>query len=129
MTRRQPRSTLFPYTTLFRSRRQRNLEYPAGQIGNGKNVCAALDGDDAKILAGRSCRGEGDSQYDVTVNFTGQQDAGNVRKERIRVRSEVIVRLTNKTELDVVEEQNIGQARVDQRAGKDDFTAPNRSQE
>src|SRR5258708_31766790 len=30
MIRRPPRSTLFPYTTLFRSRRNRHYEYHAG---------------------------------------------------------------------------------------------------
>src|SRR5258708_16584207 len=37
MIRRPPRSTLFPYTTLFRSR-----VYPLGQIGDGRLVFLRL---------------------------------------------------------------------------------------
>src|SRR2546422_4468323 len=34
MIRRPPRSTLFPYTTLFRSRRLQRLQQPAGRVRN-----------------------------------------------------------------------------------------------
>src|SRR5258708_14901787 len=33
MIRRPPRSTLFPYTTLFRSRFERRIRLPGGQYG------------------------------------------------------------------------------------------------
>src|SRR5260370_12459611 len=37
MIRRPPRSTLFPYTTLFRSRR-RNVISPIGRISSGRDL-------------------------------------------------------------------------------------------
>src|SRR2546426_9378739 len=40
MIRRPPRSTLFPYTTLFRSRRSHRLaaRTPASHVGNGGSI-------------------------------------------------------------------------------------------
>src|SRR3712207_7805375 len=49
MIRRPPRSTLFPYTTLFRSRRvnglERDLEEREGEISNLHSTIEALKGD------------------------------------------------------------------------------------
>src|SRR5436853_4268933 len=39
MIRRPPRSTLFPYTTLFRSSRQRNFSGTAPMHGGKKSCC------------------------------------------------------------------------------------------
>src|SRR5690348_17437593 len=45
MIRRPPRSTLFPYTTLFRSRRQLRLQRRAAPVPrHGARVCAARSG-------------------------------------------------------------------------------------
>src|SRR3712207_8902940 len=43
MIRRPPRSTLFPYTTLFRSRRHR-VGGPAGEVGSVRGNDAGRDG-------------------------------------------------------------------------------------
>src|SRR5256885_13856002 len=51
MIRRPPRSTLFPYTTLFRSPMHRLLQ---GDVGSGKTVVAALSAV-ACIEAGWQC--------------------------------------------------------------------------
>ena len=107
-----------------RRRGQGNLKYRAGQIGRRKNVRAALDGDEAEILPGRGRRVDRDGKDDVAVGFKGQQNAVNVRKERVRVRREMAGRLIDEIELDVVQEQIIGQARVDQRAGEEELVAP-----
>src|SRR3712207_7373728 len=50
MIRRPPRSTLFPYTTLFRSRRGARRAAVAG-LGAGAGVAGAREG-------GRGCAGE-----------------------------------------------------------------------
>src|SRR3712207_7828221 len=49
MTRRPPRSTLFPYTTLFRSAEMRLDERAKLRVGGGGDAQAAIacDGDDA----------------------------------------------------------------------------------
>src|SRR2546427_5779678 len=49
MIRRPPRSTLFPYTTLFRSRRVG--EEIIGEIGNGLVVLVGIARDDTKVEA------------------------------------------------------------------------------
>src|SRR3712207_7780638 len=38
MIRRPPRSTLFPYTTLFRSSRRRSRRHAAGRAGGGAEI-------------------------------------------------------------------------------------------
>src|SRR2546426_9129549 len=38
MIRRPPRSTLFPYTTLFRSARERALRHPGGERGHARGA-------------------------------------------------------------------------------------------
>src|SRR5438105_5898798 len=43
MTRRPPRSTLFPYTTLFRSRSDRNRRYRAGRAAQYHVSCAFVE--------------------------------------------------------------------------------------
>src|SRR4051794_41977804 len=43
MTRRPPRSTLFPYTTLFRSREQRRVAHRAAQRGAAARGAGAAD--------------------------------------------------------------------------------------
>src|SRR3712207_9245231 len=55
MIRRPPRSTLFPYTTLFRSRRGRAREKAGGGEGRGAGEAAAEGPRPAK----RRARGEG----------------------------------------------------------------------
>src|SRR5260370_2870258 len=45
MIRRPPRSTLFPYTTLFRSRRDPLSEQVSRRRGNPRGETAELDGD------------------------------------------------------------------------------------
>src|SRR5260370_26213710 len=55
MIRRPPRSTLFPYTTLFRSRHQRALELPA--LPEQRNVKVDIaDLDEGPVGQGRSGR-------------------------------------------------------------------------
>src|SRR3712207_7614959 len=39
MIRRPPRSTLFPYTTLFRSHRQNGSQHPHDQLPPGSSSC------------------------------------------------------------------------------------------
>src|SRR3712207_7610187 len=66
MIRRPPRSTLFPYTTLFRSRRVRDRQRgvghlrprPEGSGGDGRGAAAVRRQSDAVVRA--SGRGEGD---------------------------------------------------------------------
>src|SRR5689334_23913431 len=54
MIRRPPRSTLFPYTTLFRSRRPfiAIVEAPAADGGGGRRGCAAGGAGPGAVLAG-----------------------------------------------------------------------------
>src|SRR2546421_7448896 len=42
MIRRPPRSTLFPYTTLFRSRRGSEMQTPRASDATATRTCAAL---------------------------------------------------------------------------------------
>src|SRR5438874_10640199 len=49
MIRRPPRSTLFPYTTLFRSRRLR----AGGELADEVLECARVEGTQAHLLAPR----------------------------------------------------------------------------
>src|SRR2546423_9626679 len=41
MIRRPPRSTLFPYTTLFRSRGRAQQRVPLANLGGGRRIAAA----------------------------------------------------------------------------------------
>src|SRR5256886_7079129 len=52
MIRRPPRSTLFPYTTLFRSRARSGPERPPASAANNPAACAAAT--QAATPAGRS---------------------------------------------------------------------------
>src|SRR2546422_3140093 len=56
MIRRPPRSTLFPYTTLFRSRVAGEAPGPAGLLGPGARLAGERDhrGPEAQLQAGRS---------------------------------------------------------------------------
>src|SRR2546430_8973149 len=49
MIRRPPRSTLFPYTTLFRSA---NAQFQAAQAGVARNAAAAFEDTGATSIAG-----------------------------------------------------------------------------
>src|SRR3712207_8172698 len=45
MIRRPPRSTLFPYTTLFRSRCDDARVDPAAYVGANRHICSQVDAD------------------------------------------------------------------------------------
>src|SRR2546430_7169282 len=61
MIRRPPRSTLFPYTTLFRSRRRGNGDGTADVPGNGRRGrLTAADPGAASFLRGRRRTAERD---------------------------------------------------------------------
>src|SRR3712207_8267516 len=58
MIRRPPRSTLFPYTTLFRSRRRRTRRAPAaparrGRLGRGNRLLRPGRRTGGRVRAGR----------------------------------------------------------------------------
>src|SRR3989442_13453311 len=54
MIRRPPRSTLFPYTTLFRSRHGRGVAQPGAAARRAGAVAAAGRGDLERLLTERS---------------------------------------------------------------------------
>src|SRR3712207_9453415 len=58
MIRRPPRSTLFPYTTLFRSRQQ-TIAAPDGQVRGGRVVEAPAEVDQGTLEVGVRSRGVG----------------------------------------------------------------------
>src|SRR3712207_7345006 len=63
MIRRPPRSTLFPYTTLFRSQRQREqpaITEPAREPGKGAAGTAEALGEPVDPVAGRERADEAD---------------------------------------------------------------------
>src|SRR3712207_7850500 len=68
MIRRPPRSTLFPYTTLFRSETpvdlQDNLERDAG-VGQSKGLFAGNKKEGAELIEGENTV-EGDSENDAS---------------------------------------------------------------
>src|SRR5258708_36856269 len=64
MIRRPPRSTLFPYTTLFRSRSARRRRARRGETGRGTGSSA-----------GRSLRGEPLRRDDGGVDFVADEVA------------------------------------------------------
>src|SRR2546430_13628512 len=57
MIRRPPRSTLFPYTTLFRSRRRhaRRLDPYVGGIGHGNGPLGLGAGESEQMAGFREC--------------------------------------------------------------------------
>src|SRR5438105_11643599 len=65
MIRRPPRSTLFPYTTLFRSRR--GLEVPPQVVGDELEVVVALDEEVELVL------------LDGAAHVVGAQDRKSTR--------------------------------------------------
>src|SRR5256885_10011653 len=69
MIRRPPRSTLFPYTTLFRSRPQRLLAF------DGRGDAAGVGSHQAALLSSRGSAGTNlptrrTSGFNVTANFS-----------------------------------------------------------
>src|SRR3712207_6895600 len=64
MIRRPPRSTLFPYTTLFRSREQEGRDVPGPPELARVEVVLPADGDDAALagMAPEPRRGEGQAR-------------------------------------------------------------------
>src|ERR1051326_8887686 len=70
MIRRPPRSTLFPYTTLFRSSWQSNVERPLlSQVGASGGVIKAVDSG----LGERYLYCEGDASLLFTENETNTE--------------------------------------------------------
>src|SRR5690348_17587576 len=59
MTRRPPSSTLFPYTTLFRSHLSLGLAVPRGRDRQGRRAVAATARGNARGLAGGRRAGAG----------------------------------------------------------------------
>src|SRR2546421_9335763 len=60
MIRRPPRSTLFPYTTLFRSRRNRHLhrgQLAPGVVARGPDLVERVEHPDRVTLAGTAYNG------------------------------------------------------------------------
>src|SRR5260221_8728064 len=70
MIRRPPRSTLFPYTTLFRSPQGANVVERAGPLGAALalGLCRRCQAVDAAVPPGVQCPacGAGAPDYDVT---------------------------------------------------------------
>src|SRR3712207_8408398 len=67
MIRRPPRSTLFPYTTLFRSRRRATGRRPAsGRLRRGGGRCSCRH-----LRRARGCAG-GDADVVLAVELPGQ---------------------------------------------------------
>src|SRR5258708_24573056 len=75
MIRRPPRSTLFPYTTLFRSSDAKRADAMAGQAGDvrpvqrdaaGRGTFHAGDGADQRTLAGPVRADDGDRSEEHT---------------------------------------------------------------
>lgn len=96
------------------------MECLSGRACYVKNVCATLDGERAGIIAGRGCGIDDDAENNVGVSIAGQKNAGDVGKENICVRREIIGRRAGEGDLNVVEE--IGrQAGVGQCAGEVNF--------
>src|SRR3712207_7618296 len=63
MIRRPPRSTLFPYTTLFRSRRREHRQVTAAlegvQLGTGNDLGQALPGLERRVPVGGAVHEQG----------------------------------------------------------------------
>src|SRR5216683_8398934 len=88
MIRRPPRSTLFPYTTLFRSRAEgadalepdQEADLGDGQVGRSQQVLGALDAAPGQIRPGSLAVGLGERPREVEL--------GQVRRLRHRVEGE-----------------------------------------
>src|SRR3712207_8881179 len=81
MIRRPPRSTLFPYTTLFRSRVERHpvRAQQRGQLGLHRQVRARDDEPDA-VRPGRHQRSDGSSAGSGWVLGTTEEETAIDRK-------------------------------------------------
>src|SRR3712207_8634588 len=85
MIRRPPRSTLFPYTTLFRSRDGREHDHPDGRLDglprawrtaqrrDGRVNAGAHGGRDRPVLAGRHSFGPGPRSEEHTSELQSRQ--------------------------------------------------------
>src|SRR3712207_7284515 len=77
MIRRPPRSTLFPYTTLFRSRRVRVLGQQPGDEGDEDDRCQQQRAEDEQRLVGGPDVGE-----QVVVRDSEALDDGEAERDR-----------------------------------------------
>src|SRR3989475_13192997 len=73
MIRRPPRSTLFPYTTLFRSADERAHEFPIDRRRRGVDVETGLDQDLARVLDAVDAR-----RLDLDVDEAGPGELGAI---------------------------------------------------
>src|SRR5438132_8992929 len=90
MTRRPPRSTLFPYTTLFRSRRDRGGggRHHRRERGTGR---AVPRGQDADVRLSRRPGDEGDAREGEPRN--GQHDRSEEHTSELQSHSDLVCRL------------------------------------
>src|SRR3712207_9438200 len=86
MIRRPPRSTLFPYTTLFRSRHRRRVDQaPGAGVDRRLEHVAGAAHVDVVRLGGLAEDDEGEVDDDVGA---GEDVAQRVRVEHVALRSE-----------------------------------------
>src|SRR3712207_7358333 len=73
MIRRPPRSTLFPYTTLFRSAHQRREERPVGEPPGERGADDHADAEDQQRDRDEPRRGPGDRSEEHTSELQSRQ--------------------------------------------------------
>src|SRR3989442_12258338 len=90
MIRRPPRSTLFPYTTLFRSRRGRHplrqaraLPLPQGRVGDPVGEGEAAAGDEDAMAARQSRELVGDVQERLLAHAGVEASVAERKRGRV----------------------------------------------
>src|SRR3712207_7977250 len=87
MIRRPPRSTLFPYTTLFRSNSSRDLEVDGLRGGAVLRVFGERVGDDdlQDVFAGRERGVEADARAGVEVPHVGDRKSTRLNSSHANI--------------------------------------------
>src|SRR2546430_8823640 len=86
MIRRPPRSTLFPYTTLFRSEGQRRAQLDERKGQGGKYTAQQIDGDKAKGGTDAGCevklKQHGSDTFSlVAVNLRSEEHTSELQSQ------------------------------------------------
>src|SRR5258707_13819923 len=117
MIRRPPRSTLFPYTTLFRSLAQLRERDPGGLPGLGKEAGARHPGQGVRLQA-----------EDVVVRGDAEVDAGVPAELEGAVRHDgVLLQLSRQLGRDLGGERLLGSPRRISRSGIENLALWGRS--
>src|SRR3989449_11734936 len=107
MIRRPPRSTLFPYTTLFRSKvsgRVDSLYVREGDMVRHGQVVATLDGPEirARAVQAQAARDAAKAQWDKARNGSREEDIRAARSNYLRAVAAATIAETTVARLDQI---------------------------